>query len=312
MIRKLTLWFLVLMIICLSTVLGYSFCITTGDLDLDYSVYNDGILKIYDFENGYIGTYNCISDEDNCYLAISQTESLLDKIVITDEVKKSLDITIPTFGYVSFIYDDEKINLVNLSTGDVIESYVSAKYLKNGYLALSDESLKYSFSYVDETSMNHITDYKFDSISSSDWSDYFLASENGEYGLYDEDANLVKTLSFETVNYNNYVYVTYENSDYYVYSIIDDEVFDDNFTMVKLDDNFIYGVKNNLLYIYDNEYNLINQEAINLGTVNNWNDYLVYDDDYNFLYQDSVFSSSYDDATLTIYVSDEEYNFEIN
>lgn len=309
MIKKIILSLLFILTVGSAALLYLVKTLDVNELDLYYSVKKDDLL-IYSSVGDLVGEYSCVSD--NCFLAYSSSESTLDNIIFTDESKKSIEITIPVMGSYSFIFDDNTYNLVDLETEQIISSYRGLKYLENNFIVLKDDSNMQALAYYDETGVTMISDFSYNYIGQSDYSDKFLVMDSDGYYLINSLGNKVSFIYDDVFNYSNEEVVVKTNGYYYLYDYSGNLIFEDGFTMIKLDNDFIYLIVNNLLSVYDKNYNLLNSDTINLGVVVNWKSYYIYNDDYKFLYESSVFTKTYEDEILTIYANDNEYNIEIN
>lgn len=313
MIRKVFLWLISIIAIILSIIMYLLINLDVDDLNLYYSEYKENTLYIYNSEGSLLGNYDCISDEDNCYLAYSYEESILDKTVIVDEVKKSINITVPILYNYAFIYDDSKVKLINLETKEEIETYRNIKYLNNEYIVLKNDLGKAALAVLSDSGIEYITDYIYDYIGQSDYSSYFLVSSDDYYYLINNLGNSVSnTFSNKITNYTDEYIVIYKNSSYVLFDYTGYLAMEQTLSYIKMDSNYLYLITNNLLSIYDNNLSLLNKESINLGVINNWSTYDVYNEDHKFLYTTSVFESSIVDNKLIITTENEEYTYLIN
>lgn len=309
MIRKTILVILFTFIMISSITLYLVKTIDVDELNLFYSVKEDD-LYIYSSDNDLIGKYTC--ETEDCTLASSFSETVLDNVIITDEVKKQIDMTIPVMEDFAFISEEGYVALVNLENNESINNFEAVKYLNNNFIVLKNESNMYALAYFNSEGLTFITEYIYNYIGQSDYSENFLVMINDEYFLINQEGNVISSFFSDIFNYTNDEIIVKENGYYYIYNYKNEKLFTDGYTMVKLDDNYIYTVTNNLLDIYDKTYEKINEESINLGIVVNWISYYVYNDDHKFLYESSVFTKEYENNILTIFANNEVYELYID
>lgn len=303
MVKKIILTILFICICFASLLLYFVKTLDVDDLDLYYSVLENDLI-IYNGDDEIVGTYDCVSS--SCFLAYSSAENILDNVTFTDELKKSLEITVPVMGNYAVIYDEDMFHLVDLETNEVLDSYKSVKYLDSHYIVLKNEYNMYALGYFNNEGITLITDYIYSYIGQSDYSSNFLVNYEDEYYLINNAGNKVSNNFVNIYNYSDDEIIVKSNNYYYVYNYSGETLLNGEYTMIKLDNDFLYLITNNLLSVYDKEYNNLNEEAINLGVIVNWDSYYVYNDDYKFLYEASVFTKTYENNVLTIYANDEE------
>lgn len=302
MLRKIFLSILFLLISAGCLTLIYIYNIDYDDLGLFYSVYSDS-LHIYSPNDDLIGEFSCVGE---CFLAYSVNENVLDNYTLTYESKMAINITIPVIGTYAFIVDDEVLYYVNLSSDEVISEYRSIKYLGDNFVALKDSDNKYALASLTSDGLVFISDFVYSYIGKSDYSSNFLVKSD-DYFLVDENGVQVSDNFSVVFNYTDENVVVKLNGYYYLYNYESENVLGDAFSMIKLDENFVYVVVNNLLFIYNSEYEKISDDAINLGTVVNFSSYYVYSEKHEFLYADGVFTTEYDNDILNVYANDEVF-----
>lgn len=310
MFKKIVLFIIFILILLASLTLYFVKTIDVDELNLNFSIYEEGNLLIYSSEYDLLGSFKCLSD--NCYLSYSVSETLLDNITITDESKKSINMTVPVMGIYAFINDGGLINLVNLESSEIIYSYRSVKYYNENYILLKDEANKWALAYFNESGLTFITDFIYDYIGKSEYSDNYLVLENEDYYLINYSGNKVSDIFENVFNYSNEEIIVKTDSYYYLYGYDGNLIINENFSMIKLSDNYIFTAQNNLLNVYDKNYSKINEDFINLGVIVNWSSYYVYNEDYKFLYEDSIFTIKEEDDSLIIYANDNETLISLN
>lgn len=307
MLRKFCLFVICILIFICGFSLYHIYNIDHDELNFYYSIKKDN-LKIYSPDDEYIGEYNCSKE---CYLSYSLAENLLDNIIITDEVKKPIQVTIPVIGDYAFITDDQIVNLVNLKNNEVIDTYHSIKYLNDDYVALKNFENMYAIVNISDDEINFISDFQYEYVGISDYSKNFLV-KNDYYYLVNIENNKVSEL-FETIyNYGDNEIIVKDNGYYYLYDYTGEKTLPNGYTMIKLDNDFLYLVSNNLLQVYNKNYDLLNADAINLGVIINWTSYYVYSSQYEFLYESSVFTKTYEGNVLTINANNNLYEISVN
>lgn len=308
--RKGFLSILFILIISSLTLLILLVRLDIDELKLYYSKYKNN-LEIYTYKDSKIGEYEC-SFSDNCFLAYSPVETILDVIVKTDESKKSIEMTLPVVGNFAFVVDGIEVNFVNLDTGDIESSYKAVKYLGDYIVSLKNDDNKFAYAYIINNGLNLLSDFKYDYIGMSDYSRNLLVSENNEYYITNESGHKLSSNFNYIYNYTD-DYVVAKSGDYFYLADYDgNKLINDSYSMIKLDGEYIYVVQNNLMNVYDSEFNLLNDTEISLGTVVNWTTYYVYNEYYRFLYESSVFTTTLTEDSLSIYANEQQFILNIN
>ncbi|MFI3260921.1 MAG: hypothetical protein R3Y13_04325 [bacterium] len=312
MIRKILLC-IIFVLICTATYLLVSVNnFKVDDLKLHYSVYLDGELSLYDGEDNLLGNYTCTGSKETCFLAYSYQESKLDIERYVYEDMKSIEMTLPINGG-AFIHDGDLVYYVDLSNGSVLKEYRDVKYLNNDYIALKDTDGNVSLAELSSSKLTYITESIYTYVGSTSYSNNFLVEEGETQYLINSSGNEVSTkFSGSIINYNDDFIIVKENNLHYIYNYSGDKTLLNGYTFARLDKKYIYVVSNNLLVIYDVSFNRINDEPINLGTVNNWDTYNIYSDSREYIDTSAVFTSSNNYYEIVITTNTEENTVKID
>ncbi len=244
-------------------------------LSMDNYKYVDGVLYFYDSEKTELGSYECtVKDETKCFLAKEKNDESLDNKIKIYSDKTNVESFVKIYGSLVFVQDDESLLLYDMSKKEVVGEYKSVIGTFENYAILSDLSDKYALVNLTD-GYNAVTEFIYDYMGYIKGEDSFVYSKDGDYGIINaSNESLVGKVSGKVTNYSDSFVVTSSNSLYSLYNYDNKNLISDA-SFIKLYEGYAFVIENNELYIYDKNFNKVNEEAIAIS-ISDYKDYEVY------------------------------------
>lgn len=275
-------------------------------IEMDNYKYVDGVLYFYDSEEELLGTYTCENQsQEDCYLSKELTDDSLDKVLKVYEDYTLIDIYIPIYDNLVFVFDGTRNVLYDMSLEEIVGEYNSVSVGAEDIIILEDLEGKYALASLAEE-FTLVTEFEYDYIGYISDNQNYVYSLSSDYGLLDSEGKIIlDSISGEIVNYTENAIVTKTSFGYTLYSY--DKSFSlEKYDMIKIYEDYIYAFLDGYIYVYDSNFNKINEVGIEYSSTE-FIDYDIYSS--SLIYISSEYSVDYsivNDKTLTI--NGESYN----
>lgn len=262
--------------------------------------YNDGVLYFYSSEEVLLGTYTCsVKSETSCYMSYNLVDDAVDDVVKVYSDYSLITSYIEVMSGLVFVVDDESLLLYDLAEESVVGEYSSAYYAYDNYVILSDLSGDYALAdFISGYSL--VTDFTYDYIGYVSGNDSFVYLQNSDYGIMSSTGEvLAEGLSGSALNYNDSYVVTKSGT---TYSLVDydGEVLLSGYDYIKLYDGYVYGVKSEELYVFNENLSKVNEVGIEFTDASYGNGY---GDSIDRFYENNEFNEFTDYAIYNTYLS---------
>ena len=285
--------------------------------------YQNGTLYFYDKDKNEIGTYECKNkDEDKCYLAYYKLDKDVDntKYIHEDESEVLFQTPIVSNKYV-FVYDnsdkqDEVIRLYDFKEQKELSIYQEIKKANDDYtFILKDSDSNYGIiSLKDELKVIIPFKYEYLGYHDESKSTNYIALLNDKYTIIDEnDKEISKPIKEKIVGYNATFIKVNSDSKYYVYDYKGIRKFNSSYNYVSFLNKYVLAVKNNMLYILDEEENNLNIDGLKLDN-NYYCKTYIYDENNKLLKIVISYEAMMDsnNIVIDIYKGEDKENHVIN
>lgn len=241
--------------------------------------YIDGILYFYSSDDVELGSYECsLKDETLCYLSISELDESLDNTIKVYSDYSLVTSYVDIYENLVFVNDNESVFLYDLDENEILIEYTSVASAYDNYVILGDENDKYAIANI-SGEVNLVTEFTYDYIGYIEGTENFVFSKNSDYGIVDNSGKeLINEISGSVINYNEKYIVTLSGSSYSLINYDNDELLS-GFDYIKIYDGYIYGIKDNLLYLYDSDFNKLNEVGSEISEITEFKDYGIYSDE---------------------------------
>jgi len=239
-------------------------------LEKDNYRYEDGKLVFLDKSDKAIGTYDCVDkDTEKCYVAkLDYKSDKIDRVVSVyetgEEIIKNSSIYLNNFV---FVYDEGHISLYNMDTKekDLELKSIKTYNTEKDIVVIENEDSEFGVIEIIEEGFDYLIRPSYDNLSIvNNKLVYLLAQDKEVYYIIDSDGKkLSKNIKADVMSVNEEFIVAVKNNTYNVYSYEFEELLSD-YDYIGLHDKVISLVKNNRLYLKNNNLDKLNEDGIRL------------------------------------------------
>ena len=233
--------------------------------------YENGVLYFYNKSKKVIGNYKCKNkNEKKCYVAYYSLDEDVDntKYIYEDEKPVLFQTPIINEKY-AFIYDnaskkEEVITLYNFKDKKKEEIFTDLKKAYNDYVYIvkNDEGKYGAISLKDDYSVLVKHEYEYLGNYDASSEEVFIAKENEKYFLINKEGEQISTPINNRICGYNGNYIKSKNDSSYVVYDYKGNVLIDSISFASFLDKYIFVVRDNMIYVYDNNRNKLNYDGI--------------------------------------------------
>lgn len=282
-------------------------------IEKDNYRYENGVLILLDSNDKEIGKYTCKNkDEKHCYVSYISNEDTFDtpKYIYEDmtEVKRLMPII---NNKIAFIYDNKAdegmLFSYDIENNKVLDNYKLAKYYKIDtleYIILENAESKYGLFKVEDGVLTKLIDFKYEylGINEDNFKNYniLVGKKDDRYILVDETGKEVsKRISYPIKSFNDKHIVVLKDNKYSIVDYRNNLEFNKTYDYIMLLNDFVVGINDKSLSIYDYKENLLQQDDIVLPN-DYYNKTYVYDKNNKLIDTKEAFWVIENHPTVTI------------
>ena len=243
---------------------------------VDNFYYKEGSLYFLNSEETEIGSYKCNTQDDSlCYVGLNSNRDDFDvtKLVDSEGNLKKQRLPIYHDSYV-FIYDnksekDTEIVLYSIKEQKEIGRYLSVKAFDNGYVIVQDTEKKYGLIQLDaEKGLVQVLKNSYSYLGMIEGENNLVAKTKDGYFIIDTKGKELSEAidsSVKIKSYNKNFVVTLAGKEYSVYDY-ENNLIASGYDFISTYDNYVILVKDNRLYVKDNDKNKYTESGIKLNS----------------------------------------------
>ena len=253
-------------------------------LEKDNYRYENGNLLFLDKSDRVIGEYECTNKDPEKCLTMKADYSLdtLERVISTyengDEIVKSSQIYLDKYV---FITDGKESNLYDIKSKKKLLNIKNYKVYgtDRNLVVIANEDEKYGLIEINDEGYNYLIRPSYDNLGIVSTKNIFLvALDKDKTYLIDKEGKKISSNISGTIKTASDKYiVVLKNKTYNLYSYDNEELISD-YDYIGLNDDLISLVKNNRLYLRDNDLNKLNEDGIRLSNSDYVRKY-IYDND---------------------------------
>ena len=253
-------------------------------LEKDNYRYENGNLLFLDKSDRVIGEYECTNKDPEKCLTMKADYSLdtLERVISTyengDEIVKSSQIYLDKYV---FITDGKESNLYDIKSKKKLLNIKNYKVYgtDRNLVVIANEDEKYGLIEINDEGYNYLIRPSYDNLGIVSTKNIFLvALDKDKTYLIDKEGKKISSNISGTIKTASDKYIiVLKNKTYNLYSYDNEELISD-YDYIGLNDDLISLVKNNRLYLRDNDLNKLNEDGIRLSNSDYVRKY-IYDND---------------------------------
>ena len=253
-------------------------------LEKDNYRYENGNLLFLDKSDRVIGEYECTNKDPEKCLTMKADYSLdtLERVISTyengDEIVKSSQIYLDKYV---FITDGKESNLYDIKSKKKLLNIKNYKVYgtDRNLVVIANEDDKYGLIEINDEGYNYLIRPSYDNLGIVSTKNIFLvALDKDKTYLIDKEGKKISSNISGTIKTASDKYIiVLKNKTYNLYSYDNEELISD-YDYIGLNDDLISLVKNNRLYLRDNDLNKLNEDGIRLSNSDYVRKY-IYDND---------------------------------
>lgn len=253
-------------------------------LEKDNYRYENGNLLFLDKSDRVIGEYECTNKDPEKCLTMKADYSLdtLERVISTyengDEIVKSSQIYLDKYV---FITDGKESNLYDIKSKKKLLNIKNYKVYgtDRNLVVIANEDEKYGLIEINDEGYNYLIRPSYDNLGIVSTKNIFLvALDKDKTYLIDKEGKKISSNISGTIKTASDKYIiVLKNKTYNLYSYDNEELISD-YDYIGLNDDLISLVKNNRLYLRDNDLNKLNEDGIRLSNSDYVRKY-IYDSD---------------------------------
>ena len=285
-------------------------------LDKDNYRYENGNLVFLDKSNRTLGSYTCTNkNPDTCLVAKNDlSEDTFNRTKSIYENGEELKLgSIIYFDRYVFVQDGEDIYLYDITNNanSLTLKKIKVYDMSTNLVVVKDDKDRYGLLEITEDGYNYVVKNSYDYLAIIDLEDNYLLAKNGDnqYILDVDGKMLTANLDGEVMSANAKYYTIKKNEQYNLYTLKSAEVAS-NYDYIEFNDEVISLIKDNYLYLIDNDLNKLNEDGIKVTSKDYEHNY-IYTKDNKFKELKEAYSISLMDNIATIKVGKNTYDINI-